>query len=115
MGIHIRDCTGSYNNLAPRNIKVSAIDVTVKALFERLYLVPGLHKFVPFVIMPLTPTSPPLALWLFLDFRAIFFSNRPSIFFVSTIRQVIWPSPGTLGFPHLVLKAEIMGGVVIFK
>jgi len=34
-----RDCTGSSNNLFPRGSKLSAIDVTVKAFFERLYLV----------------------------------------------------------------------------
>jgi len=50
---------------------VSAIDVTAKALFARLYLVSGLRQFAPFVTMPSAPTSPLLALRQFIDFRAI--------------------------------------------
>jgi len=42
------------------------------------------------------PQPRPFALQLFLDFRAIFFPGWPLIFFVITIHQVIWPSPGTL-------------------
>ena len=41
----------------------------------------------------------PLNLWLFHDFSAFFPKNGtpwPLIFLVSTIREVIWPSPGTL-------------------
>jgi len=38
----IRDSVASSNNLVPRGTKVSAIAVTVKAIFERLYLVLGL-------------------------------------------------------------------------
>jgi len=75
---------------------VSVIDVTAKAFFERLYLISGLRQFAPFVTMPSAPTSPSLALRLILDFRAIFFPSGSTICFVSTIRQVIWPSPGTL-------------------
>jgi len=33
----LRDCEGSSNNLVPRGTKVSAIDVTPKTIFERLY------------------------------------------------------------------------------
>jgi len=35
--IPIRNCAGSSNNLVPRVTKVSAIDVTSKVFFERLY------------------------------------------------------------------------------
>jgi len=59
---------------------VSALDVTMKAFFERLYLVPGLRPVVPFVTMPSAPTSPHLERRLFLDFCAIFFPSGPSIF-----------------------------------
>jgi len=41
--------------------------------------------------MPSVPTSLPLALKIFLDFRAIF-PDWPLDFFPA-IRQVIWPSP----------------------
>jgi len=66
--------------------------VKAKAFFERLYLVPGLRKIAPFVTSPSAPTSPPLALRLFLDFH--FFPKWPLNFFWSA-RQVIWPSLGT--------------------
>jgi len=81
-GLHIRYCAGSSNNLAPRCPKLSAIDVTEKALFERLYLVPGPRQFAPYVTMPSAPTPPPLShsQRLFLDFRAIFFSSGPQFF-----------------------------------
>jgi len=59
--------------------QVSAIDVTETIIFERLYLVSGLRNIALFVTMPSVPTFPPLALQLFLEFRA---------FFSSTIRQV---------------------------
>jgi len=53
----IRDCVASPNNRGPRRPKLGAIDVTAKTFFERSYLVPGLHQFAPFVIMPSAPTS----------------------------------------------------------
>jgi len=59
---------------------MSAIFVTVKAFFERLYLVLGLSPFEPRVNCPYAPTPPLLTRKLFLDFCAIF---GPS-FFVST-------------------------------
>jgi len=37
--------------------KVSAIDVTVKTISERLYLVPGLGRFGPRVNCPCAPTA----------------------------------------------------------
>jgi len=67
---------------------LSAIDVTGNIFFEPLYLVSGLRNIALFVTMPSAPTSPPLALQLFLDFRAIFFPSGLSIFFPA-IRQVI--------------------------
>jgi len=41
-GLPIRDCVVSSNNFAPRCSKLSAIDVTVKTIIERFYLVSGL-------------------------------------------------------------------------
>jgi len=40
-GLSIRDCAGSPNNLLVRSTKLSAIDVTAQAIYERLVLVPG--------------------------------------------------------------------------
>jgi len=45
----ITDCAGSGNSSVPWCAKVSAIDVTAKTIFGRLYLVPGLRKFALFV------------------------------------------------------------------
>jgi len=41
-GLPIRDDAASHNNLVPRFPKLSITDVTIKTIFERLYLVPGL-------------------------------------------------------------------------
>ena len=77
----IRDCTGSYNNLVTRGSKVSAIDMIANAIFERLYLVPGLRQFAPFVTMPSAPTPPPLTMRLFLDFLQSFCQVAPQFIF----------------------------------
>jgi len=77
-------------------LKLSAIDVTVKAIFERLYLFQDWAHLGPesTVRMHLQPRL--LTQQLFLDLCANFSLEWPLIFFVSTIHQVIWPSPGTL-------------------
>ena len=54
--------------------------MTAKAIFERLYLIPGLGPFGLRVNCPYAPTPPPLTHRLFLDFRAIFFPGDPSFF-----------------------------------
>jgi len=46
-GLPIRDCTRRYNNRGPMRPSLSATDVKKMTLFERLYLVLGLQKFVP--------------------------------------------------------------------
>jgi len=73
---------------------MSAIDMTAKTLFQRLYLVLGLCKIAPWVNCP-HPQPQPFTLQLFLDFLAIFSPEWPLIFLVITIYQVIWPSSGT--------------------
>ena len=60
--------------------KLRPLSVTAKAIFERLYLVPGQRLIALFVSMPSAPTPPPLTLRLFLDFRAIFFLNGQYVF-----------------------------------
>ena len=46
-GLPIRDCAGTCNNRGPMRLKLSALDVIAKAIFERLYLVLVLRKFAP--------------------------------------------------------------------
>jgi len=80
-GTPYRDCAVSSNNRGPSWPKLSSIDVTTKAIFERLYLVPELSPFDPRVNCPCAPTTPPLSLRLFLDFCAIIFPDWPLHFF----------------------------------
>jgi len=91
----VRNCADISNNLVPRGTKESAIHMKAKVFFQRLYLVPRLRKIAPFVTSPSAPTSPPLARNYF-SICVQFFSRVAPQFLVSTIRQVIWPSPGTV-------------------
>ena len=67
-GLPIRDYLGDHDNCAPRRSKMSAIDVTVKTFFERLYLVPRLK---PICALDRSHT-PTITLHLFLDFVNVF-------------------------------------------
>jgi len=86
LGLPFRDCARSCNNCDSRRLKLCAIHVTEKAIFERFYLVLGLVPFGPSINCPYAPTT------LTVSTKPI--SGFPCKF--STIRQVIWPSPGTL-------------------
>ena len=66
-GPSIRDCAGSFDNLAQMCPKLSAIDMTGKIFFERLYWVPGLGTLGPGFNCPYAPTPPPFNRHLFLD------------------------------------------------
>jgi len=76
-GLPIRECARGCNNREHTRTQLSAIDVTGKAFFERLYLVPGLSPSEPRVHCPYAPTPPPLVRQLFLDFRAFFSHVAP--------------------------------------
>jgi len=79
-GLPIRDYAGGQNNCVPRRLKMSAIDVTAKEFFERLYLVPRLRQFALIVTMPSASTPPLLTRRLFLDFSSFFPRVTPQIF-----------------------------------
>jgi len=57
-GLPIRDCARGWNNRGHTRPQISAINVTEKILFERLYLVPGMGTFGPWVNCPYAPTTP---------------------------------------------------------
>jgi len=57
-GLPTRHCARSCNNRAQMFAQLSAIDVTEKTFFERLYLVLGLQRFALCVSCPCAPTSP---------------------------------------------------------
>jgi len=93
----IRDCARGCNNREHTRTQLSAIDVRKNTFFERLYLVLGMHTFALWSTVPMHPQLQPFTRQLFLDLCAIFPPNGAPFFLVSTIHQVIWPSPGTLG------------------
>jgi len=101
-GLPIRDCARGCNNCVHTRAQMSAIDVTKKILFERLYLVPGMRTFAPWVNCPyaqlrlFTPQ-------LFLDFCAIFFPEWPLNFWVIPIHQVIsrYPPPNPVFYQNI--------------
>ena len=82
-GTPIRDCARSCNSSVQQYTPANAIEVIVKAFFERLYLVPGLSPFEPRVNCPCAPTLPPFNLQLFLDFCELFPPELPLNFFSS--------------------------------
>ena len=75
---------------------MSAIDLTAKTFFERLYLVLGLRKIAPWV-SPYSRTTPTVHTPSISWFPCNFFPRMAPHFWVIKIYQVIWPSPGTLG------------------
>jgi len=57
-GTPIRDCARGCNNCGHTRSQMSAIDATKKILSERLYLVPGMGTFRPWVNCLYAPTTP---------------------------------------------------------
>jgi len=57
-GVPIRDCATGCTNRGQSWSMMSAIDVTAKIFFERLYLVIGLRKIAPWVNCPYARTAP---------------------------------------------------------
>jgi len=96
-GLPIGDCWTGYNNWGHTRPQMSATNMTGKTFFERLYLVQGLGVFGPWVDCPCAPTTPTIHCTTISRFFVQSFSTKgPLIFLVSTIHEVIWPSPGTL-------------------
>jgi len=57
-GLPVKDYTRGCTNRGQSRQMMSAIDLTTKMLFERLYLVPGMGTFGPWINCPYAPTTP---------------------------------------------------------
>jgi len=81
LGLPIGDCTRGCNNCDHTRPQMSAIDVTKKKLFARLYLVPGMGTCGPWVIWPYLPTTPTVHYTTISGFPCKFFSQMAPHFF----------------------------------
>jgi len=108
-GLPIRVCARGCNNCVHTRAKMSAINVTKKIQFKRLYLVSGMSTFGPWVNCPYAPTTPTVHTTTISWFPCNFFPRMAPHFLVITIHQVIWQSPGTLGV-QLCSTHPRMGG-----
>ena len=77
----LRDCTGGCNNCVQTRSWMSAIDLTKKILFERLYLVSGMGTFGPWVNCPYAPTTPTVHYSTISRFLCNFFPRMAPHFF----------------------------------
>jgi len=80
--------------------KLSAIDVTVKKFFERLYLISGLTPIDALCDCTLGTHTPTAHSRTISRFLCKFFPEWPIKCFYNTIHQIIWPSPCTLSASH---------------
>jgi len=102
-GLPIRDCARNCNNREHTPTQLTAIHLTSKVFFDRLYLVLGLSPFEFRVNCQLfesrvnCPYAPPTARSTAISrFLCNFFPKWPLIFGQHTIHQVIWQCPSTL-------------------
>jgi len=87
-GLPVVDCAKNSNNLAPRCPMLSAIDMTAKTFFERLYLVSGLAPIGAPGQLSLY-SNPPTAHYLAISpFPCKHFPMWPLFFPVSTFRNL---------------------------
>ena len=81
-GTPYRDCARGCNNRAQMCAQLSAIDVTEKTFFERLYLVLGLRKIALCVSCPCAPTIPTIHCTTVSRFLCNCFARMAPHFFV---------------------------------
>jgi len=82
LGLPMRDCARGCNNWYQSRPMMSSISVTAKIFFERLYLVLGLRKIVPWVNCPYAPTTPTVHPTTISRFSCNFFPRIAPHFFV---------------------------------
>jgi len=80
-GLPIRDCARGCNKREHTRTQLSAIDVTAKVFFERLYLVPGMGTFGPWVNCPSALTTPTVHYTTISRFPCNFFPRMAPNFF----------------------------------
>jgi len=80
-GLPVRDCARGYNNCVHTRAQISSIDMIKKILFERLYLVPGMGTFGPWVNCPYAPTTPTIYTTIISRFLCNFFPRMAPHFF----------------------------------
>jgi hypothetical protein len=85
-GLPIRNCARSSNNRGPRWLKLSAIDVTVKTVFERLYLVSGLAPIGALSQLSVCSHTPTAQSTTISRFLCNFFPSGPSIVLSARLR-----------------------------
>jgi len=89
-GLPIRDDAGGHNNCLPtRRCKMSAMLVTAKAMFERLYLVPGLVPICALCHHALGAHTPTAHAPAISQFPCNFFPEWSLNYDVSMMHQVI--------------------------
>ena len=80
-GLPIRDCARGCNNCVHTRAQMSAIHVTSKTIFERLYLVLGLRNLALCVSCPCAPTTPTIHCTTISRFLYNFFPRMAPHFF----------------------------------
>ena len=96
-GLPVRDYARGCNNRGQTWPKLSAIDVSEKTFFERLYLVSGMGTSSSWALsqLSLCTHNSDCSINNYFSIFVQFFPKWPLNFFVIMIHQ-IWPSPGTL-------------------
>ena len=103
-GLPIRDYTRGCNNSVHTCAQMSAMDVTKKIRFERLYLISGMDTFGPWVNCPYAPTTLIVYLTIISRFLCNFFPKMAPHLFdhhdsPSNLAESRYPRLGTL-LPH---------------
>jgi len=104
-GLPIQDDAGGHNNCLPSRFKMSAILVTAKAMFERLYdLVPGLVPICALCHHALGAHTPTAHAPAISQFPCNFFPEWSLNYDVNMIHQVIWPSARVPGLSQITWR-----------
>jgi len=107
-GTPYRDCTRGCDNRGQSWPMMSAIHVTANTFFERLYLVIGLRKIVPWVNCPYARTTPTVRPTTISRVLCNFFPPVAPHFFDDHDSPVIWPSPDPRVYPSRISSWSVL-------